>query len=423
MFPSHDPDFKDDTELGAAAPLDSDSIVMPARGARFSATFKGCLFLDGGQLDPTRLYFSQPLQPDTFKDTNYFEIGTREGGDITGMETYYNSLLIFREQAIELVRGDPLNGFELVPFITGIGCSSPHAIVNVPQAGIMFLSQDGIYRLFGGLDGGADLRIEKMSDPIQEIFERISLDKLPAAVGIYSNKWREVHFYVGVDDGHVLDLGIVYHLDSQSFSTRNNRSYQVKCITTDRDANLIYGMYFDTDPQVNQVNKGIYVISGYRREGTQNIGTDESPNYVDGNKPLSKLQSAWLDFGAPFIKKQVKYLYLYVLTTGNQVPSVEVYKDRNWQEGFDTNRALMQRPDHFYQVVYTPVDEGLEDSEAVWGTARWNDMLLTEVRYPVDMKSVSEFAFEIQTDEPLRIMGYAVEYNIFGTETIKGRPA
>ena len=72
---------------------------------------------------------------------------------------YYNSLLVFRENAIDLIRGDALNGFELIPFIQGVGTLSPHTIVPIPNLGLSFLSQDGIYLMRGGLDGGCDLQL------------------------------------------------------------------------------------------------------------------------------------------------------------------------------------------------------------------------------------------------------------------------
>jgi hypothetical protein len=135
-------DFLADNQLGAQAPDPSDSILFPAPGARFSAAFKNCLFVDGGEMDPTRLYHSTPLQPDTYKSDSFFEVGTREGGDITGLMPYYNQLLVFRQTAIDLVRGDPVNGFFLVPFIQGVGTLSPHTIVPIPNLGVMFPSHD-----------------------------------------------------------------------------------------------------------------------------------------------------------------------------------------------------------------------------------------------------------------------------------------
>lgn len=416
-------DYRQDTQLGAAAPLDSSSIIMPANGGRFTATFKNCLFIDGGISDGSRLYYSNPLQPDTFKDSAYFDVGTREGGDITGFEVYYNSLLVFREQAIDLVRGDPLNGFELVPFITGIGSRSPHAIINVPTMGIMFLGQDGVYKISGGLDGGSDLQIEKVSDPIQQYVDRLSLDGLTSAVGIYSSQWREVHYYVAADDGHRLTLGLVFHLDSGSWTIRNNKEWGVACITSDKDANLIFGKWYDSDPLATQTMKGIYVMSRKRTAGTQNLGSDEVPDYQPQPMPPSKIRTQWLDFGQPFIKKHIKYVYLYILTTGNQTPFLTFYKDRQWDGGTEAGGAIMQRPDHFYQPVYEPVDPDLEDSQAVWGTAKWQDKLLTQIRYSVDLAAASEFAFEIEATEAMKIMGYVVEYTSKGTETIRGRDA
>ena len=198
----------------------------------------------------------------------------------------------------------------------------------------------------------------------------------------------------------------------------------VNCITTDKDSNLIYGYWRDTDTlAVQPLNRGIYVISRKRTAGTQNLGSDESPNYQPAPGPVAKIRTQWLDFGQPFIKKHIKYVYLYVLTTGNQTPEIEFYKDREWKNGTGAGGAIMQRPDHFYQVVYEPVDPDLEDSQALWGTAQWQDRLLTQIRYSVDLKAASEFAFEIQADETFKIMGYVVEYTSKGTETIRGRDA
>jgi len=47
--------------------------------------------------------------------------------------------------------------------------------------------------------------------------------------------------------------------------------------------------------------------------------------------------------------------------------------------------------------------------------------LLTQIRLPVDLKAVSEFALEIETTEPLIIMGYTVEFTSKGMQTIRGR--
>jgi hypothetical protein len=59
-------DYTPDQFLLNLSPSAADSVIFPCPGARFAATFKNCLFLDGGQADPTRIYYSNPLSPDTF---------------------------------------------------------------------------------------------------------------------------------------------------------------------------------------------------------------------------------------------------------------------------------------------------------------------------------------------------------------------
>jgi len=405
-------DFKADSQLGAAAPLASDSIIFPAPGCRFSATFKNCLFVDGGQMDPTRLYYSRPLQPDTYKNDDYFEVGTREGGDITGLMPYYNSLLVFRENAIDLIRGDALNGFELIPFIQGVGTLSPHTIVPIPNLGLSFLSQDGIYLMRGGLDGGSDLQLTKISVGLQEFFDRISRDLLPAAVGVYSQKERELHYYMSIDGKPTLNLGIVYHTDNGEFSTRD--SFPVKCVTTDKDGNIIFG-YNDNNVYSGAPAKsageewkgGLGVISGIRQ-----MGYVEDSGISDGPDVNSKFRSAWHDFEKKKKKKHVKYVYLYILTKGNVDIRLEYYKDRNWANGQESEFENLQRADQADQSVY---------GKDKWQTAVWEDKLLTPLRFDIADGACTDFAFEFEAAQQIEFIGYAIEYEADRARIIQGK--
>ena len=411
-------DFATDSQLGAEAPLTTSSVLMPSPACRFSATFKNVLFIDGGEMDPTRIYYSQPLQPDTYAAENYFEVGTREGGDITGLAPYYNYLLVFRENAIDLIRGDSVNGFNLVPFIQGVGTLSPHTIVPIPNLGLSFMSQDGVYLIRGGLDGGADLNLNKISNGLQEYFERASRDKLPAAVGSYSQRERELHYYMCIDGQTFLNLGLVYHIDAQQWSERSG--FPVKSITTDKDGNFICGydlnnVYTGNPAGVadTPAKGGLFVISGLRQEGY--VFTGSGLNIKDGPVPESLFRSAWLDFGTPQSKKYPKYIYLYVLTKGNGPVALSVYKDRDWGVEYPGGELRMQRADHPDQACYDlPTD--------VWDSANWQDKLLTQIRYDVSTAGAcSELAFEIETASPLEFIGYSIEYQQDVKKTIKGK--
>ena len=411
-------DFRDDSQLGAEAPSASSSIVMPSPACRFSAAFKDCVFIDGGLMDPQRLFYSRPRQPDTYQANDYFEVGTREGGDITGLAPYYNSLIVFREYAIDLIRGDALNGFELVPFIQGVGTSSPDAIVPIPNLGISFIAKDGIYLIAGGLDGGSALKMDKISHGLEEFFDRASIDKLPVAKAAYSDAARELHYYLALDGKTFLSKGLVYHFDARTWSERDD--FPVNCISVDKDGNFICG--FDDNnvyngapaspPAGSAARGGLFVISGRRINGYTFSGVGK--NTAENQPLLSQFRSAWHDFGDITIKKQVKYVYVTILTKGDTILSLKSYKDRDWTTGVDAGGCTMQRPDHKDQPVY-------DDTRYVWNTAEWQGKLLTRVRFDIADGSCSEFGFEFQTPDSVEFIGYQIEYTVDGTKILKGK--
>jgi hypothetical protein len=405
-------DYRSDLSLGAQAPNRSSSIAFPAQSTRFCASFKNCLFVDGGEMSPTRLYYSNPLEPDTFSALSYFEVGTREGGDITGLAAYYNSLLVFRENGIDLIRGDAVNGFELVPFIEGIGSYSHNAIVAIPNLGVCFVSRDGVYLLAGGLDGGSDLKLSKLSQGLDEVFERLSIDAMTAVVAAYSAKEKELQFYLPMSGVPDLTIGLVFHTDRGVWTQRND--FPVRCLTTDKDGNFLFGcsQYLPASGSAAAdavIRRGIYVISAKRTSGTVGTATDAPKDAP----PMDwTFRSQWQDMGIPYLKKYPKFLYLYVMTTGDEAIKVASYKDRDWQTPYDSGDVIMQIADDVDQPVY---------DKALWDKVKWQDRRLVQVRVAITGGAYSEYAFEITGTQNLALIGYSIEYQTDGAMTIRGK--
>ena len=325
-------DYRSDKSLGAQAPNRSDSIRFPAKSTRFTASFKNCLFVDGGEMDPTRLYFSRPLEPDRFAA--------------------------------------------------------------------------------GGLDGGSDLVLKKLSQGLDEVFERLSIDAMPAAVGAFSPSMQELHYYMPVSGQTNLRLGLVFHTNNGQFTQRVG--FPIRCITTDKDGNFLFGCdeYSPASTPGNNVpiRRGIYAISAKRAAGTQGSASADVPKEAD---PLPFVfRSQWIDMGLPYLKKYPKYLYLYVMTTGDMEVKVDHFIDRNWQEPNDGGTAIMQPPDHIDQPVY---------DKAKFDQVIWQDKRMTEVRVPITCGACSSYAFEISGIENFIFIGYSVEYQVDGAMTIKGK--
>ena len=400
-------DYTPDTLLNVLAPSDTASVIFPAPGARFAATFKNCLFLDGGQADPTRVYYSNPLNPDSFSASDYFDVGVRDGGDITGLFAYYNSLILFRESSIELVRGDPANGFNVVPFIQGIGCRAINSVSAVPGVGIMFLGNDGVYRIFGGLDGGSQVQIEKMTTNLVKTEKRFNPALLARASATYSPKWREWHCYMPVDGEEKPSFGLVYHVDKNSWSTRTG--FPVGCICADQNGELVFGHNTGKPSGIPSTwETGLFVISRVRQAGYTVTGGDTATPRA---APTSIYKSNWMDMGKAAQKKFVKYLYLHVMTKGDNAIPVTYYKDFDYN-GTTSSGEKMQRADH--------VDQGVFDL-GVWDTAVWEDPFFTTIRYPIALGAASFFAFEVETSNDMVLVGYSLEFAANKTHTIKGK--
>ena len=404
-------DYRSDNSLGSQAPDRTFSVPFPSKGCRFSAAFKNCLFIDGGEMDPTRLFYSAPLEPDRYPAFNYFEVGTREGGDIVGLETYYNSLLVFRENGIDLIRGDAASGFELVPFIEGIGAFSHNTIIAVPNLGVAFVSRDGIYLISGGLDGGSNLTMTKLSKGLDEYFERLSVDAMPAAVSAYSAARQELWFHLPMSGRPQLQTGLVYHVNNGQFSQRT-LEFPIRCFAVDKDQNILFGadQWTSGTAPNNNIIRGIYVISNKRAAGTQYPHSGDVPKESD---PMQwRFRSQWIDMGLPYLKKYPKYLYIYGISTGNHDVIVDHYKNRDWSNAIPGGTARGQVADMKDQDVY---------DGSKWDTAIWQDKRLIQVRVPIATGAVSEYAFEIKGIEPFMIIGYSVEYQADGAMTIKGK--
>ena len=403
--------FRSDDELGSLAPDSSTNSIFPVTTARFSATFQNRLFIDGGPGQDRVIYYSEPGTINQFGARNYFDVGTLGGGSITAMISYYNQLLVFKDKGIDVIVSDSAGNLQIRPFVQGVGCNSPHAITIVPNVGVFFFNASGVYVITGGYDADT-ISMSKLTEGLQGLFEQVSENQLRKVVSGYSNKYREVHFYFSVDGSADLDVGLVYHIDNGQFSVR--QGFPVKCITANNDGLLVFGSNFEGPAaEGDPINRGLFVISNKRNSGYV-ISDDQE---AAAGPLTTRFRSSWHDFGYEPRKKFIKYLYLYIMTQGDDKVALQYYRDRSWEDPIIagdgvTEGEKQQRGDHPDQPVW---------GSAVWNTAKWQDSLLTPLRYDVSLKGASDFAFEFETSNRIEFNGYAVEITVADTKMIKGK--
>ena len=395
--------------LGAQAPTELESVPFPARRANIGCDFQGSLFLNGGPTDSFTLYFSNPLKPDQFSNFDFITVGNSLGGGITALHTYYNTMLVFREKSIGVVTGSYPN-FQLTQVSSSVGTTATNTIETIPELGVVFLAEDGVYLFSGGgagVYGGAVAQLQKISIPIHNKMKFINKAVLARAVGAYSTKTREWHCYLAIEGSEKPNLGIVYHTDKQAWSLRED--FPVSCITSDRVGNLIFGHHTGAAASGTNNPAGLFVITSRRTQG-QSVVAD---SIVDNSSFTSTYKSRWHDFGNPTKKKKVHHVIIYCKTTGDVSMPLKHYIDFTYT-GTATTTMKQQRADHTDQFVY---------GTAILDTDTWEDQFVTQIRYPIAINACSNFAFEIETTNDTTIIGYDIHYTEIETKIISGKPA
>jgi hypothetical protein len=118
-----------------------------------------------------------------------------------------------------------------------------------------------------------------------------------------------------------------------------------------------------------------------------------------------------MDMGKAAQKKFIKYVYLHVMTKGDNTIPLKYFKDFDYT-GITSSGEKMQRADHPDQGVF---------GTAIWDTSVWEDPFFTTIRYPIALSAASFFSFEIETQNDIVLVGYSLEFAANKTQTIKGK--
>jgi len=395
--------------LGQPAPLVATG-PLPAPRARFSALFAGCLFLDGGIDDSRTLYYSAQGLIEQFAADAYIELAAI-GGGITALYASYTDLLVFRENSIDVVQGTYQTGFTVTTLATSITCRAPHSIQAVPGLGVVFLGNDGVYAITGGLTGGAVADIVNLTINQDKVIERITPDCHVKAVSCFSASAREYQLYLPVDGSDRPSLGLVLHIDRlpqapalAPWSTRVG--FPVGAITTLYDGTVIFGHHTGNETGNATSQRGLFALSGKRALGT--TLADDVMSFA--SPPTSIYRSAWWSAGDPQLLKQVTYVTVWVLTTGAPTITMRHFKDFQLQPVSERTYNA-QPPD----AVALP-----ELDKVTLGAGNYTTERLVPLRFSVAHQSAAWFCFEIETTQDIILVGWEYTFTSKGILVTQG---
>lgn len=404
-------DYRSDDELGEEAPADTASVLMPAPAARFVATYKNCVFLDGGRTDPSRVYYSEPLTPDTFSRENVLDTGTRLGGEVTAIVSYADCLLIFRENAIDYVTGTP-GKFHLSNLRQGLGTLASHSVQVAPGLGVLFLGTDNslwavhISSPRSTTTSTPTLSLTKVSEPVDRLLHRVNTSLIQKTTAQYVPAYNEYWLQYPADNP-VPDKTLVLHLDNAAFSRRED--FPVSCMTTTDDGHLLFGTYESiTNMSPATANTaGIFIVNGKRTAGVKRAVADPLFQYVDKDPLTSIVQCQTQHMGADFDKKLLRHIQLLGHISGNGSMSLTVDTDVT----VTTHSFSLQPSEQQDYPVY-----GVDALPAVFNRAAANTF-----RVDVATPQFNTINWKLSTQVPFRVYGSQFQFAVTGQNTLRSR--
>lgn len=269
-------DGLDDSVLGSL--VDEASLGLVPAGIRHIAPFSGTMFVAG--VSSTAIYYSAPGYPEVFPPNNVLTLGDAHLGPITGMFPTRDSLVVFKQRGIYLVKISG-SGFYVVTLSREYGCAAPKTIVDVPNVGLCFMSGGDIYALTGTLesDNRATL-VERISTPIPLQMARVNRSALLGACAAVYHRDKEAWFALPTLGSADNRLVLVYHYEVGAWSYRNDFPIGCMLSTADERQYLIYGSYDEATAP------GLYV---YSRGWDDKAGTAIAPLLQTLNMDLGKM--------------------------------------------------------------------------------------------------------------------------------------
>lgn len=384
--------------------------------ARFISSFKNTVFLAG--MPDNLVRFSAPGMPEVFPRDNVFDLGGSGSGEITGMYSTTNALIVFKEHGVYLVKGDPSRGFVAQTLNRDIGCIAPNSIRDVPQTGLVFLSSNGVYVIKGALENtGSATSIVELSTPIQRLMDRVSFSAAGSAVSVINRDNKE--FWLCVPTiGKKNNLLLVWHYEVGAWSYREN--YPIQCATEiqGRRPYVLFGSH-DT-----KNSPGIYVFSDFYR--TKNESGSFFEEYIDGNGAVipSVSYTATLDlplyetspfsFGDVYSGIQIGYINCYAVAYGDDPMKVNFKVNRSEIVALDENKARKQQ--HVSASEQLPLY-----GKAKFGSSSWGFHRPIVLRYDIShmhKTTANEFSIQFKQDlkneNPNRMMvvGWSVDAKV-----------
>ena len=208
-YPNYQHPFYFTRNLGVAGFSSGMSLVY---APEFLEIYNNSLFMAGFTGNPSRLWFSEIGEPETVFPENFIDIRTGDGDIITGIKTYLDQHIIFKEKSFHRLIGDDSTNYSLSEVTNEYGALNNTCIVEAENI-LYFLDSKGIIKYNGT---SWILQSFPIEDTINTINVSVAKD---TAYAVHKKKDNQVWFAVPTGASTENNLVCVYDyvLDAWAF--------------------------------------------------------------------------------------------------------------------------------------------------------------------------------------------------------------
>lgn len=280
-------------------------------------TANNFMFISGIAATPSRVQYSNVIDPETWTGTNYVEFRKDDGDIVTGLAPFNQNLVIFKRRSIGIlytmtntVSGSTVLG-PLTQVRDGVGCVGPLALDRMPDGRIIFLSPNAHVYIFDGSD------VQDISDGqppqsnIQTTLDALPVGRLPYAVVRTYPTRNQVWISVSSGSSSTHNTVLIYNTVLKIWeSTYTGIAANVMCASIDTRATpshpivMLTGNYggfvYEQDKGSTNAESTTGVIDGYGTVSVQ-IGLGER-DFLPKSAivPFESQVSGNLEFGYGF---------------------------------------------------------------------------------------------------------------------------
>ncbi|MBX2861181.1 MAG: hypothetical protein KTR14_08095 [Vampirovibrio sp.] len=349
----------------------------------YAEVWKNRLWFTGNPQKPYRVYFSEPGNPegwDALNGAGAVDVNINDGQLVTGIKTFFDSLIIYKQRSIHQLVGDSAPGsgggneFRIKPISTDLGCEAPRTIVTVGNDQF-FMGKDHISTI-RTTDFFGDVLSQTISFKVQPVFDEMNQNAIEGAFVVHHRPKNQIWFFY--PDGS---------------SAQNNKV-----------------LVFDYNLQAWTRREGFMASCGIALNGKPTVGTydgnihkhDFGGNY-DGGVIKAHYKTPWYGFNSFPVTKRVRSIDLSVVRLGDWFVNMHSSWDYQTSSGaFTFNQSPGQR------ALW---------GEALWGFDVWSGESSGQIRKVSSIgfgKTLQLRFFNNFADQPFHILGWDILYQSRG---------